>query len=638
MNDKKLSLIIKNSKKFIQPPPDYTPSEWVEQYLRFPDGPYAGQSMKLFEFQKGMIDSIRERKRKIVFETSAQIGKTTILNGILFYKSANDPGNAGVLQSTGRETAQWLAGKIRPMIDESEEMQRIITDKNDRNAVNNNSQIQLRSGGFWYFMSLNSPSHLRGKTLPLLLLDEVDAVETDTDEGNPIVIAEQRATTFGEDARIYISSTPTGKYGAIHTQYEASDRRKYHVPCPSCGHSHELVWENIKFDWVKVDGKSIPDPDSARLVCPECDHPITDGERARAIKNGQWVQTQPESDIAGFHISRLYSPMSSIRSVVEDYKQAYQTFSLSTFYNTVLGLPYDNLNEDVESYKIEKLKTDIGVKNIPDDVLFITAGVDQQLDRLEVTLLGHNERTCYVLDHRSFMTMNAEVIDSPAYKDLLNFLKAPFKTVSGRKVPLAWANVDSGNGRATKTIYRFCSQWTNLKAIKGSSSVDAPYVPVKISKTGGYELYMIGVNKGKDLIRELIVRNTSSSMQTPVRLEISDSVPDDYCEQLMSEELKRSGNTVRWSIKQGAGRNEALDTINYGYCARLQVIERIKWHEWRKMAAKQLIQDSPEDACDVLSPESIDITTVAEKVPRKPLVNPQRPRHPQKMKQKGFGL
>lgn len=636
MNRQKLLKIIKKSRQFILPPPDYTPSEWVEHNLIFPDGPYAGQPMKLFEFQKGMIDVVKERKRKIVFETSAQIGKTTILNGILFYKSANDPENAGVLQSTGKETGQWLAGKIRPMIDASPEMQKIVTDKNDRNAVNNGSQIQLRTGGFWYFMSLNSPSHLRGKTLPLILMDEVDAVETDTDEGNPIVIAENRATTFGEDARIFISSTPTSKHGAIHTQYEASDKRKYHVPCPSCGHYHELIWENVKFSWVKIDGKSVPDTDSVYLECPECGHHISDGERARAVKNGQWVITQPDSRIAGFHISRLYSPMSSLRSVMEDYKQAWQSFSLSTFYNTVLGLPFDDLNEDVELYKLEKLKTDVGVNNIPDDVLFLTAGVDQQQDRLEVTLLGHSEKALYIICHRSFMTMNAEVIESPAYRDLLAFLKAPFRTVSGRRVTMAWANVDSGNGRATKTIYRFCSQWKHLHAIKGSSSVDAPYVPTKESKSGGYRLFMIGVNKGKDLIRELIVRNTSTTLQTPVHLEISDQeVPDDYLEQLMSEELKRSGNTVRWTVKPGGVRNEALDCINYGYCARLQVIEQIKWHEWRKIVARQTIDDTP-DASETIEPEQL-IETIPEQkeTPRKAVVKrrvvkPSRPR--------GFGL
>lgn len=621
--NKKLMRILRNAKTFIMPPPDYTPSEWVEHNLIFPDGPYSGQPMKLYEFQKEMIDVVKERKKKIVMMTSAQIGKTTILNGVLFYKSATDPGNAGVLQSTGKETTQWLSGKIRPMIDASEEMKKIVTDKNDRNAVNNTSQIQLRNGGFWYFMSLNSPSHLRGKTLPLLLLDEVDAVETDTEEGNPIMIAEQRATTFGDEARVFICSTPTGRYGAINTQYETSDKRKYHVPCPSCGHSHELIWENVKFEWIKQDGKSVPDPDSAYIQCPECEHHFTEGERARAIKHGEWIQTNPESNVAGFHVSRLYSPMSSIKSVVEDFKQAFQTFSLSTFYNTVLGLPFDDLNEELESSKLEALKTDIGIRNIPEDTMFITAGVDQQQDRLEITLMGHNEKTVYILDHRSFMTMNAEVVESPAYKELLAYVRAPFKTPSGRKVPVAWVNVDSSNGRATKTIYRFCSQWTNLKAIKGSSSVDAPYVPTKITRTGGYELYMIGVNQGKNLVRELLNRTVKSPNTTPVRVEISDDVPDDYCEQLMSEELKRSGNTVRWVIKQGGVRNEGLDCFNYGYCARLQVLEKIKWHEWRKMTAKSIVSESEEESSDDIEVQTVEDTTERTKrPPTRPIVRP----------------
>ncbi|MHB7569816.1 phage terminase large subunit family protein [Citrobacter braakii] len=625
-NKQKLELILERAKRFLLPPPDYTPSEWVEANLKFPDGPHSGQPMKLFEFQRGMIDVIKERKKKIVLMTSAQIGKTTILNGALFYKSATDPGNAGVLQSTAKETTQWLSGKIKPMIDASEEMQRIVTDKNDRNAVNNTSQIQLRNGGFWYFMSLNSPSHLRGKTLPLLLLDEVDAVETDTEEGNPIMIAEQRATTFGEDARVFICSTPTGKYGAINTQYENSDKRKYHVPCPECGHKHELIWENIKFEWLKQDGKSLPDPDSAYIQCPVCEHHFTEGERARAVKQGEWVQTNPESNVAGFHISRLYSPMSSIKSVVADFKDAFQTFSLSTFYNTVLGIPFDDLNEELESSKLDELKTDIGIRNIPDDTLFLTAGVDQQQDRLEVTLMGHNEKTVYILDHRSFMTMNAEVIDSPAYKDLLAYLKATFRTDSGRKLTLAWANVDSSNGRATKTIYRFCSQWRNLHAIKGASSVDAPYVPTKITKTGGYELFMIGVNKGKDMVRELLNRSIKNVQNTPVRVEISDDVPDDYTEQLMSEELKRSGNTVRWVIKQGGVRNEGLDCFNYGYCARLQVLEKIKFHEWRKLAAKSDIE-MPEE-------QETNSPVIQTPEPRRNNIKRNRPVN----KPRGFGL
>lgn len=62
--NKKLMRILRNAKTFIMPPPDYTPSEWVEHNLIFPDGPYSGQPMKLYEFQKEMIDVVKERKKK----------------------------------------------------------------------------------------------------------------------------------------------------------------------------------------------------------------------------------------------------------------------------------------------------------------------------------------------------------------------------------------------------------------------------------------------------------------------------------------------------------------------------------------------------------------------------------------------
>lgn len=129
------------------------------------DGPQSGSLVKLLSFQKGMIDApFQENKTKYVFMTSAQIGKTTILNGILFNQMANDPCNMIIGQSTTKEMSQYLAGKIRPSIEACEALKNVVTDKNDRNAVNNNNQLQLKTNHFLYMVSLTSPSTLRGKT------------------------------------------------------------------------------------------------------------------------------------------------------------------------------------------------------------------------------------------------------------------------------------------------------------------------------------------------------------------------------------------------------------------------------------------------------------------------------------------
>ncbi|MDA6379869.1 phage terminase large subunit family protein [Escherichia coli] len=70
----------------------------------------------------------------------------------------------------------------------------MVTDKNDRNAVNNNNQLQLKTNHFLYMVSLTSPSTLRGKTAKVGLLDEIDAA-TASEEGDPVALAANRLTT-----------------------------------------------------------------------------------------------------------------------------------------------------------------------------------------------------------------------------------------------------------------------------------------------------------------------------------------------------------------------------------------------------------------------------------------------------------
>jgi phage terminase large subunit GpA-like protein len=69
--------------------------------------------------------------------------------------------------------------------------------------------------------------------------------------------------------------------------------------------------------------------------------------------------------------------------------QKHITFDLASFYNNVLGLPWvDKENTDHDLVLLENLRdSSLDIENIPDDVLGLVLGVDQQLDRLELTLL-----------------------------------------------------------------------------------------------------------------------------------------------------------------------------------------------------------------------------------------------------------
>lgn len=633
-NIDKLKITFKNSAEFMTPPPVFPPSEWAEQNLIFVDGPMQGQKMKLFSFQKQIADSLLEGKKKIVMKLPAQSGKTNLLNSMIGYKMFTSGHNVAIGQSTTRELGQWLNGKLLPMIHQSDSLCNLITAKSDKNAVNNQAQIQLVNGSFLYMLSLTSPSHLRGKSIGGgVFLDEVDAATANPDEGDPILLAEQRVTTFSGESAVVISSTPTTRYGAISVEYDKSDKRLFYCTCPHCTKEQTLDWENVKFEWVVQQGKKIPVAQGAKYVCPHCQTAWTEGDRIRAIAGGKFRATNPASNIIGFHITRLVSPLATVESIVQDFADAYQSFSLQVFYNTALATSYDDLNAEVSTDELEQLKTDISVTNIPDDVVFLVAGGDQQKDRLENTLIGVSEKALYILDHRSFYDLDCERADSKAYTELINFLKSDFKTVSGQKIPLLWANLDSGNGRATQAVYRNCNRWNKLHAIKGSSSPTAPTVPIQPTRTGGQELYVLGVNQLKYKAQEIINRNLKGDV--PLRLEISNTVPDDYSEQLTAEELKRVGSGIKWVIKKGYERNEAMDCFNYGLAAIELVLKGIKQTPWKrlreykaKINADVLPEPENEPQDDLDTPEGLKPIATKQPEPKqsnRTLLKPDRP-------------
>ncbi|WP_370550832.1 phage terminase large subunit family protein [Edwardsiella tarda] len=596
----KLVTVLNRAIQNIKPPIHKKPSEWVECNLRFPDGPLAGQPVKLFNFQREPLDQIINPSiRKIVLMSSAQLLKTTVLADSAQYFMANDPSNLCWASSTGIMTKKFRTGKWQKSINSCPVLKNIVSDKNDKNATNDQHTQEYGNGQFVYFLSLNAPSQLRGITVRRCMLDEISNVDAEGDEGNPLKLAEQRAETFS-DSLIMCSSTPLEPDDLICQQYQQSDQRKFFIKCPHCDHEHELVFENIKFEWVidEHSRRSLPDPDTAKLVCPSCEKEITEAQRIRAVAGGRWIATNPKvKDIAGYHINRLYSPLTTIKRIVQDFAEAYQTFDLQSFYNNVLGLPYvDRDNREIELTLLENLRDpSFDIENIPDDVLFLMMGVDQQLDRLEVTTIGVTEHRIYVLDHRSIFALDCTKIDSPCWDDLTRYHQSVFKTLNGKRLDVKRVYVDSSNGNATNTVYRYCNQFRNTRAIKGSSSPVSELF--KSSKTGGHDLLMLNVNEGKNTIRRLLNQALDDSTEHDTEILFSYSLPDDYFLQLTSEKkvLKAAGNKV-WVKSKSTERNEALDCLNYALISIREFLAKLGTDPWRVIReneAKRLNNSKP---------------------------------------------
>lgn len=567
----------------IKPPQKLKPSEWAETHLVLPDGAAAGQKLKLYSFQKEMLDIIEsDQYRKVIYKTSAQIAKTTLLNSALFYWMGTDSSNIGIAQSSLSELKQWKSAKIDKTIEAVPVLNDLVTDKNDKTKANNQQQTELKDGSFLYFMTLGSAKALRGKTLKRIILDEVSAIDQHSEEGNPIRLSEQRATDFGQEAKILISSTPTFSGDAIDVEYQNSDQREYFVKCIHCQHEHTLKWENVKFDWKKNGKRDIPDSSTAKLHCPECNNEITESQRIKMVAGGRWIAQNPSvTDTAGFYISRLYCPNSTIQAIAKEFELAWFEYNYQSFYNTVLGLHYSDLQEEIDDIALENLRDDsFDLKNIPDSVLGIVVGCDQQLDRLEATVLGFNETELFVLGHRYFYSPNCEIKGAKAYTDLATFCNQRFKTVSGRDLPVLKVAVDGGNGRAMQTVHSFCQQYKKFEMIKGSSNTKGDLF--KRSTSEGRQFYMLNVHEGKTWVRSLLNNAVADKTDAPLTIHFAHDLPDDYFEQVTAENLERSGSGVRW--KQITGRrNEALDTLVYSLCMMKLALSKLGGQPFKKL-------------------------------------------------------
>src|SRR5207247_1398663 len=117
-------------------------------------------------------------------------------------------------------------------------------------------------GGLLVITGANSAVGLRSMPARWLLLDEIDGYPVDVDgEGAPIDLAEARQRTFARRKRLKVSTPTLAGTSPIERAYEASDQRRYYVPCPECGAMQPL--EFARLTWSKL---GLP-PEKAVYLC-----------------------------------------------------------------------------------------------------------------------------------------------------------------------------------------------------------------------------------------------------------------------------------------------------------------------------------------------------------------------------------
>jgi phage terminase large subunit GpA-like protein len=566
--------------KHFEPPADLSVSEWAIRNRVMPKGttPRPGP-FRPEKFQIEMMDVVLDPNvHEVAVQKSTQVGfSDVVLNNIIGYYIDVDPKPIMMVQPTIDNAKDYGKKRITPMIQSCPALRARIKDATSRRA-GNTLALKEFPGGFLKLTGANSGAGLRSDPVPIVVLDEVDGYPLDVEgEGDPQAIATRRTDAF-TDFKIIRGSTPAKPKGIspIEREFERSDKRRFHVPCPTCGHKQPLWWRDpgtkqyrLYYESEVIAGQVKVRAESVAFVCAKCNGKIPERFKQQMLNAGEWIAEFPDRAVVGFHLNALYSPWrDNWAALAQEWAEANHEKNpekLKAFVNLRLGETWEEQGDSIEAVAL-KSRVEKYSAEVPEGVGLLTASVDVQTDRLEAVVKG------WGAGEESWLIAYQQVFGDPGQEDVWNeldsFLLSTWETSTGHKVKIASAMVDSG-GQHTDSVYRFVAarQARRIFALKGSSEAGKEIVG-KFSVNNRYRVKLFTI--GTDTAKDRIFARLKIPAPGPGYIHLPDFIEDEYLAQLTAEKAvrryKKGRGTVREYIKTRA-RNEALDLEVYALAA-----------------------------------------------------------------------
>src|SRR5574337_46083 len=197
-----------------RPPPRLTVSEWADRYRKLSreSSTEAGAwRTARAEYQRGIMDAVNDAGvKQIVVMSSAQIGKTEILNNVVGYFVSQDPSPILLVMPTLEMGEAWSKDRLAPMVRDTPALRGLVAEPNSKGS-GNTLLHKTFPGGHITIAGANSPASLASRPIRVILMDEVDRYPVSAGtEGDPVSLAIKRAATFW-NRRVVMTSTPTVK-------------------------------------------------------------------------------------------------------------------------------------------------------------------------------------------------------------------------------------------------------------------------------------------------------------------------------------------------------------------------------------------------------------------------------------------
>tara|TARA_Y100000590_G_scaffold470719_1_gene668403 strand:- start:11097 stop:13061 length:1965 start_codon:yes stop_codon:yes gene_type:complete len=447
-------------------------------------------------------------------------------------------------------------------------------------------------GGRIFLKTAGSAKNLSSISAKYIMIDEADRLLANVEgEGDPIALAETRASSFGADKKIFIPSTPTVKgQSIIEREFLAGDQRYFFLPCPHCGHKQTLEWDNLQYS--KNEHDQIVD---VSYKCSSCGGMIDEQKhKTQMLEHGEWIATAVPKSLtrASFHINSMYAPIGfySWQEMAEEFEKSKDDENkLVQFYNTKLGLTYELQGDSPPWRVIYDQRENYELRVVPKDGLFLTAGVDTQPDRLEYEIVAWGkDKQSWSIDY-GIIEGNPD--EKEVWEKLEEVLNTDFKHELGSIMNISIMAIDTG-GKNTQSVYNWCLTQRdvgygrtgvsvfgvkNVMPIKGSGRhnewIPAPNRITVNGKNNALRLWTLGVSEiKKEVYSSLKVEKpTDGESFRPRTCHFPINYDEEYFQQLTSEKQvlvnsRDGGIKVQWQ-KDPTVRNEALDVRVYARAA-----------------------------------------------------------------------
>ena len=433
------------------PPPDLTVSAWAELHRRLPaSSPSRGSRWRndtapyLSEIQDAAADP---DVRRIVVMGAHQTGKSESLHNAVGYWVEHDPSSVLWLMPSFEDAKRRSRGALADMIRSTPSLRAVVRGRRAPRGAHEAESTLLEKvfpGGSLILAGSGTPNSFAGVSARRAIADEFERFAV-LDEGDPATLLGNRTSAFYDGLLVFIS-TPLLVDGKIDSQFRTTDQRRYHLRCESCGHEAFTTWGDPSQFRVVYEDK---DAETARLACPKCEAPHDEPARRRMVAAGRWLPTVEAIDPSarGYHLPAMISTLGDVTltRLVQKWLAARASgpASLMSFVTTTLAEPWEDRGGRVEPHALMARLEDYGNDvDVPAGVVCLTAGIDVQIDRFEVVVLGWGVGgESWVVDAH---VVPGDPTAAEVQAALLVSLDERYRHAAGHTLPILCTAVDTG--------------------------------------------------------------------------------------------------------------------------------------------------------------------------------------------------